>query len=158
MAANVKQKRLYVGGLAGNGITEEDITSRFSTFGSIKQCWFKNLHRGFAFIEFNNHNDALKALNAKHVLHIKGLKVTNLNWAKPQVEASSNTRKKEINLASMSCHEYDTGHNGQNEQNRFKANNNKRLIETETVKICYPKHWPVMENSTWKKYLSKVWV
>ena len=69
-------------------ITEEQLRSKFSEFGAIKECnliidKFSGQSKGFAFVEYENHEDAPKAIEAMdgYWLSSRQLKV---NEARPR--------------------------------------------------------------------------
>merc|ERR1712113_375047 len=77
---------LYVGGL-DTSITEEILSNIFNSFGKTKYIhipWDKknNKHRGFGFIEFEEEDDAVTAIDNMHSAELKG-KVIRVNYARP---------------------------------------------------------------------------
>uniref|UniRef100_A0A6B2LRB8 RRM domain-containing protein n=1 Tax=Arcella intermedia TaxID=1963864 RepID=A0A6B2LRB8_9EUKA len=83
---------MYVGGLEEN-VDEKSIYDLFGPFGEVKDVTMPNdersqKHRGFAFVEFEEAEDAYHALDNLNNAEFYG-RVLKLNYAKPEAVAKN---------------------------------------------------------------------
>ena len=80
---------IYVGNLA-YGVTQDELTEAFSSFGSVSSVKIiidreTGNPRGFAFVEMPNNNEALKAIQGMNGVEIQG-RAISANEARPRAE------------------------------------------------------------------------
>ena len=68
-----KKNKLFIGNLPYE-ITEEELTELFSQYGAVKEV-FAPRQKGYAFVTFENEEDAAKALEAMKDYELKGRKL-----------------------------------------------------------------------------------
>lgn len=85
----VNEAKLFVGNLPFS-IKEDQVREVFSEFGEIKSVDLipdrtrPNAHKGFGFVEYENADDAQKAVDALHETELEGRNII-VNVAKPLV-------------------------------------------------------------------------
>lgn len=84
--------KLYVGNLSKN-VTEEELKGIFTSYGSLTSAVIikdrmSQDSKGFGFVEFQNTEDATKAMNELNSKEIKGRSIV-VNEARPKTENTS---------------------------------------------------------------------
>eukprot|EP00894_Picocystis_sp_ML_P002894 jgi/Pico_ML_1/53411/g3966.t1 len=86
MASTNPRSTLYVGGLE-DGVTESTLHAAFVPFGTVRQVSLPvdaeaNKHRGFAFVEFEEPEEAADAMDNMNHAELFG-RVLRVNYAQP---------------------------------------------------------------------------
>ncbi|KOS16570.1 peptidyl-prolyl cis-trans isomerase e [Malassezia pachydermatis] len=93
----MSKKTVYIGGLAEQ-VNEETLLSSFGTFGDIsdvqlpKETDQPTKHRGYAFITYNEEEDAEDAIDNMNLNEFHG-NVISVNFAKAQKISTNDTRR-----------------------------------------------------------------
>lgn len=76
--------------------TKKELRSIFGNYGTVKSVRiptkYTGGHRGFAFIDFATHEDAVTALSSLNATHMYGRRL-NLEWAKEETTVTGIRKK-----------------------------------------------------------------